>query len=75
MVRTHPKGGRYFCASGGTAGFRSYGLCAERAVGSDPFVVLLADDFLTDYEPGVTADLQMLLQKQTAQLKSCKSMS
>ena len=32
-------------------------LCAERAVGSDPFVVLLADDFLTDYEPGVTADL------------------
>ena len=32
-------------------------LCAERAVGGDPFVVLLADDFLTDYEPGVTADL------------------
>ena len=32
-------------------------LCAERAVGSDPFAVLLADDFLTDYEPGVTADL------------------
>ena len=32
-------------------------LCAERAVASDPFAVLLADDFLTDYEPGVTADL------------------
>jgi UTP--glucose-1-phosphate uridylyltransferase len=32
-------------------------LCAERSVGGDPFAVLLADDFLTDYEPGVTADL------------------
>jgi UTP--glucose-1-phosphate uridylyltransferase len=32
-------------------------LCAERAVGGDTFAVLLADDFLTDYEPGVTADL------------------
>lgn len=32
-------------------------LCAERAVGDNPFAVLLADDFLTDYEPGVTADL------------------
>ena len=32
-------------------------LCAERAVGGDPFAVLLADDFLTNYEPGVTADL------------------
>ena len=32
-------------------------LCAERALGGDPFAVLLADDFLTDYEPGVTADL------------------
>ena len=32
-------------------------LCAERAVGADPFAVLLADDFLTDYAPGVTADL------------------
>ena len=32
-------------------------LCAERAVASDPFAVLLADDFLRDYEPGVTADL------------------
>ena len=31
--------------------------CAERAVGGEPFAVLLADDFLTDYEPGVTADL------------------
>ncbi|OUU29654.1 MAG: UTP--glucose-1-phosphate uridylyltransferase [Candidatus Endolissoclinum sp. TMED37] len=32
-------------------------LCAERAVGNNPFAVLLADDFLTDYETGVTADL------------------
>ena len=32
-------------------------LCAERAVGGNPFAVLLADDFLTDYEPGVTAIL------------------
>jgi UTP--glucose-1-phosphate uridylyltransferase len=32
-------------------------LSVERAVGVDPFAVLLADDFLTDYEPGVTADL------------------
>ena len=32
-------------------------LCAERAVGKDTFAVLLADDFLTDYLPGVTADL------------------
>ena len=32
-------------------------LCAERAVGADPFAVLLADDFLTDYAPCVTADL------------------
>ena len=32
-------------------------LCAERAVGNDTFAVLLADDFLTDYIPGVTADL------------------
>ena len=32
-------------------------LCAQRAVGNDAFAVLLADDFLTDYFPGVTADL------------------
>jgi UTP--glucose-1-phosphate uridylyltransferase len=32
-------------------------LFAERAVGGDPFAIFLADDFLTDYEPGVTADL------------------
>jgi UTP--glucose-1-phosphate uridylyltransferase len=32
-------------------------LCAECAIGGDPFAVLLADDFLTDYAPGVTADL------------------
>jgi len=32
-------------------------LCAERAVGNNPFAVLLADDFLTDHEPGVMSDL------------------
>ena len=32
-------------------------LCAECAIGGDPFAVLLSDDFLTDREPGVTADL------------------
>ena len=32
-------------------------LCAERAVGNDPFAVLLADDFLTYEGKGVTADL------------------
>jgi UTP--glucose-1-phosphate uridylyltransferase len=32
-------------------------LCTERVVGGDPFAVLLADDFLTDYEAGVTSDL------------------
>ena len=32
-------------------------LCAERAVGNEPFAVLLADDFLTYDGAGVTADL------------------
>jgi UTP--glucose-1-phosphate uridylyltransferase len=32
-------------------------LCAERAVGNEPFAVLLADDFLTFDGLGVTADL------------------
>ena len=32
-------------------------LCAERAVGNDPFAVLLADDFLTSDGDGTTADL------------------
>jgi len=32
-------------------------LCAERVVAGEPFAVLLADDFLTDYTPGVTSDL------------------
>ena len=32
-------------------------LCAERAVAGEPFAVLLADDFLTDYIAGVTTDL------------------
>ena len=32
-------------------------LCADRAVAGDPFALLLADDFLTEYAPGVTADL------------------
>lgn len=37
-------------------------LCAERAVGSDPFAVLLADDFLTGSDHGVTADLARAFQ-------------
>lgn len=32
-------------------------LCAERAVGNEPFAVLLADDFLTYDRLGVTSDL------------------
>lgn len=32
-------------------------LCAERAVGNEPFAVLLADDFLTSEGKGATADL------------------
>jgi len=32
-------------------------LCAERAVGKDPFAILLADDFLIYEGDGVTADL------------------
>ena len=32
-------------------------LCVERAVSGEPFAVLLADNFLTDYEAGVTGDL------------------
>ena len=32
-------------------------LCAERAVGTNPFAVILADDFITDCEKGVTTDL------------------
>ena len=38
-------------------------LCAERAVAGEPFAVLLADDFLTDYSPGVTADLVNAFEK------------
>ena len=38
-------------------------LCAERAVGKEPFAVLLADDFLTDYTPGVTSDLVAAFKK------------
>jgi UTP--glucose-1-phosphate uridylyltransferase len=47
----------HICASGRTAGSRSRGLCAERAAGGDRFAVLLADEFLTDFKHGVTADL------------------
>ena len=38
-------------------------LCAERAVGNDPFAVLLADDFLTYEGSGVTADLALAFEK------------
>ena len=36
-------------------------LCAERAVGADPFAVLLADDFLTNYEPLSKVNAQELI--------------
>ena len=32
-------------------------LCAERAIGGEPFAVLLADDFITDSKTGVTRTL------------------
>ena len=32
-------------------------LCAERVIGKDPFAVLLADDFVTDNQSGVTSNL------------------
>ena len=32
-------------------------LCAERAIGNEPFALLLADDFLTSEGKGVTSDL------------------
>lgn len=38
-------------------------LCAERAVGNEPFAVLLADDFLSTQGDGVTADLVKAYQK------------
>ena len=38
-------------------------LCAKRAIGDEPFAVLLADDFLTDYKPGVTNDLVKAFEK------------
>ena len=34
-------------------------LCAERAVGGDPFAVILADDFIVNNISGVTSDLKM----------------
>ena len=38
-------------------------LCAERAVAGDPFAVLLADDFLTDYSTAAIADLVVAFEK------------
>ncbi len=38
-------------------------LCAERAVGNDPFVVVLADDFLIHDGDGTTADLVRSFEK------------
>ena len=32
-------------------------LCAERAIGNEPFALLLADDFITYEGAGITADL------------------
>ena len=47
----------FSCASQSNLGLGHAVLCAERAVGNDPFAVLLADDFLTYEGHGVTADL------------------
>ncbi len=53
-----PTGRRmHFRPPAGTARLGHAVLCAERAVGDDPFAVLLADDFLTYEGAGVTADL------------------
>jgi UTP--glucose-1-phosphate uridylyltransferase len=38
-------------------------LCAERAVGNEPFAVLLADDFLTLDQDGVTSELVNAFEK------------
>jgi len=38
-------------------------LCAERAVGGEPFAVLLADDFLVFNDKGVTSDLLQAYEK------------
>ena len=38
-------------------------LCAKRAVGNDPFAVLLADDFIVSEEKGVTSDLVSAYEK------------
>ena len=35
----------------------------QRAVGSDPFAVLLADDFIVSEEKGVTSDLVSAFKK------------
>lgn len=48
-------------------------LCAERAVGDEPFAVILADDFLTFNGLGVTADLTNAFDKTgKSQLSSMK---
>ena len=43
-------------------------LCAEHVVGGDPFAVLLADDFLTDHEPGVIGFDTRILKSGKSQL-------
>lgn len=47
----------YLYAAARTVGFGHAVLCAERAVGNDPFAVLLADYFLLHDGDGITADL------------------
>ena len=50
------RGWNVFCTPARTNWLGHAVLCAERAVGGDPRSIV-ADDFLTGYEPGVTADL------------------
>ena len=47
----------YFCSPAEQLGIGYAVLCAERVVGNVPFAVLLAKDFLTYDDVGVTADL------------------
>ena len=47
----------YFCSSTWTTWFGVCSLCAKRAVGNEPFVVLLADDFLIPEGPRATEAL------------------
>ena len=56
-LRIFSPGVNVFCAQPEQLGLGHAVLCAERAVGNEPFAVILADDFITYDGKGVTADL------------------